>query len=262
MTWAMDNAPDSLTPTQRHVLLVLADYVNDETMSAFPSLNSLANRTGLTERAVRNSLRVIESHGIISTTIKGARGIGERPIPADRRPNLYRWTASSLQRGESRSARKAHEGNLTTARGESSSSREGNDVPPNHNKNHNSNSTYVQETGTVLEFDKKAVLEAIRSKFPNAASWLADKAQPALAAGWLPYEIATEISRESVENARSVSALLSARLTELATRTPSRKTPRPVWCGECDEATRFVDLEDSRVARCKKCHPASIGVAV
>jgi hypothetical protein len=31
----------------------------------------------------------------------------------------------------------------------------------------------------------------------------------------------------------------------------------PPWCGECENAVdRFVDVEDGRVARCPRCHPA------
>lgn len=263
MTWAMDYAPEELTSTQRHVLLVLADYVNDETHSAYPSVASLASRTGLSTRAVRQALRVLEAYEIIETRIKSATGSGERPIPADRRPNLYRWIATDLERAERHSPRKWNERNVVQGRAERGSPRERNVVPPNPYKNHKKNSSYSDdlETGAVLEFDTRAVLEAIREKFPDAPSWLAEKSVPALRAGWLPYEIATEISKESVENARSVSAILSARLAEVGTRSPKRKPVKPKWCGNCDETTRLVEVEDA-IGRCSKCHPLTIGSVV
>lgn len=31
---------------------------------------------------------------------------------------------------------------------------------------------------------------------------------------------------------------------------------RPVWCGECDQRTRHLELPDGRVKRCR-CHPES-----
>jgi hypothetical protein len=34
------------------------------------------------------------------------------------------------------------------------------------------------------------------------------------------------------------------------------RTRRP-WCGSCDEATRQVEQDDGRVARCPRCHPNS-----
>lgn len=36
------------------------------------------------------------------------------------------------------------------------------------------------------------------------------------------------------------------------TRGPGR---RPSWCGECDEGTRLVELDDNTAARCPRCHP-------
>lgn len=37
-----------------------------------------------------------------------------------------------------------------------------------------------------------------------------------------------------------------------AARPSARRDP---WCGSCDEATRLVDVDDGRVARCPACHP-------
>lgn len=258
MTWAMDCAPESLTPTQRHVLLVLADYVNDETLSAYPSIATLSGRTGLSERAIRMALRALETHGIIATHFKGALGSGARNIPADRRPNLYRWIAED-SRGERRSARRAIEGNEIPPRGERDAPREGNDVPPNLHKN-----PYITPTPSEpsREFEIKAVLEAIRARVPEAASWLGKKALPALDAGWLPYDIALEITREPFTNARSVSAILGHRLDDLATRRPIAPKVKLAWCGECDETTRLREVNDGQaVARCSNCHPSILGVA-
>ena len=38
-----------------------------------------------------------------------------------------------------------------------------------------------------------------------------------------------------------------------------RPPPKPPWCGECDERTRLVEVDDGRtVARCIRCHPLSV----
>lgn len=260
MTWAMDHAPESLSSTQRHVLLVLADYVNDETHSAYPSVASLASRTGLSTRAVRQALRVLEAYEIIATSLKAATGSGERPIPADRRPNLYRWIATDLERAERHSPRRWNDRNVVQGRAESSSPRDRNDVPPNPYKNHNKNSS-VSDSVSVRDFDGKAVVEAIREKIPEAPLWLGKKSLAALDQGWTPSEIAREITKEEIANARSVSAILGSRLEDLGTRSPKRKPSKPNWCGDCDETTRLIEHGES-VARCSKCHPMRTGLAV
>lgn len=33
---------------------------------------------------------------------------------------------------------------------------------------------------------------------------------------------------------------------------------RPAWCGECDERTRQLELDDGRAARCPSCHPLTV----
>ena len=35
------------------------------------------------------------------------------------------------------------------------------------------------------------------------------------------------------------------------------RTPRPVWCGQCHEDTRCIELEDGGVARCPRCHASA-----
>lgn len=41
--------------------------------------------------------------------------------------------------------------------------------------------------------------------------------------------------------------------------TKSPNSPRLVhsWCGQCDESTRHVELDDGRIARCPHCHSRS-----
>jgi DNA-binding Lrp family transcriptional regulator len=36
---------------------------------------------------------------------------------------------------------------------------------------------------------------------------------------------------------------------------PPARSPKPPWCGQCDERTRQIELPDARVARCPCCHP-------
>lgn len=247
----MDHAPENLSSTQRHVLLVLANYVNDETRTAYPSVDRLARQTGLSARAVQLALRALEAQGIIGVSLKAAIGSGAREIPRDRRPNLYRWLAEDVDRGEPRSPRKADEVKEIRPRGEGGSPREVNDVHLNLHKNHQENLLLPER-----ELEMRSVVEALRETVPSAAAWLGKKALPALERGWLPYDIAKAVLAEPLENVRSVSAILGARLEDLGSRTPTRPALRPSWCGKCDERTRFVERGD-KVARCPDCHPSA-----
>jgi hypothetical protein len=255
MAWALDHAPEELTPTQRHVLLVLANYVNDDTRTAYPSLGRICRQTGLSERAVRMALRALESFGLIGTRLNAAVGSGGRSIPADRRPNLYRWLAED-ERGAGDAAREADGGHVVPHRGAGDAPRGGHVVPPILHKNHQENLLLRDER----ELGMRSVVEALRVTVPDAAAWLGKKALPALERGWLPYDIAKAVLAEPLGGARSVSAILGARLDDLGTREPTRPAPRPTWCGKCDERTRFVERGD-KVARCPDCHPTARSVA-
>jgi hypothetical protein len=61
----LDFAPEHWSSGTRMVAIALADYVNTETRSAWPSIANLARRTGLSERMVQRHLRQIELDGWI-----------------------------------------------------------------------------------------------------------------------------------------------------------------------------------------------------
>jgi predicted ArsR family transcriptional regulator len=71
------------------VLLALADYANDDGL-AWPSVLSLALKTILTERQVRNILGQLEAAGELEVIRRGGRG----------RTNLYRLTISQRKNTE------------------------------------------------------------------------------------------------------------------------------------------------------------------
>ena len=69
----LDFAPDHWTSGTRLVAVCLGDYANSDTGRAWPSIRSIARRTGLSERQVQRHLRVIEADGWI---IDGHNGKG------------------------------------------------------------------------------------------------------------------------------------------------------------------------------------------
>lgn len=51
--------------TDKLVLLVLANYANDEGINCWPSTATLQRQTGLSERAIRSSFRRLEQRGVL-----------------------------------------------------------------------------------------------------------------------------------------------------------------------------------------------------
>lgn len=63
----------SLGPTKRLVMLALADHA-DDTGRCYPSIVRLQDRTGLSERAVRDNIRALEAEGYLNVTLSAGPG--------------------------------------------------------------------------------------------------------------------------------------------------------------------------------------------
>jgi hypothetical protein len=86
MAWALDaRRTGILSPDARLVLVALADYASPEGAGAFPSRVTLAERLGITVRAVARHLSTLRDDGLI------APGDSElvAHYRADRRPSVY-----------------------------------------------------------------------------------------------------------------------------------------------------------------------------
>lgn len=64
---------ETLGPTERLIMLALADHA-DDTGRCYPSIVRLAQRTGLSERAVRTNIRTLELSGYITVHIGAGPG--------------------------------------------------------------------------------------------------------------------------------------------------------------------------------------------
>lgn len=82
--WAWElQSSARLPPTAHHVLLSIAEHWHPAHEAAWPSYARICERTGLSERAVRNALKLLEHRGLVTVeprTTKGGRKVG----------NLYR----------------------------------------------------------------------------------------------------------------------------------------------------------------------------
>ena len=63
---------ESLGPTERLIMLALADHADDEG-KCYPSIARLCRRTGLKERAVQNNIRSLAAQGYLTIILGGGR---------------------------------------------------------------------------------------------------------------------------------------------------------------------------------------------
>jgi hypothetical protein len=73
MTWAFKQ---TLRPAEKILLLAIADYADDEG-ACWPSLATLVEKTGLSERSIRTHLRTLE-HFDLLTTVERRRSNGSQ----------------------------------------------------------------------------------------------------------------------------------------------------------------------------------------
>ena len=77
LAWALYDAPP-MDPTAKLLLVAIADHINDETGTAYPSVTRLAGMVGVTRRNTLKWLDVLETAGVLA--------IDRTPG----RPNVYR----------------------------------------------------------------------------------------------------------------------------------------------------------------------------
>ena len=86
MNWALEQR-EIKDATARHVLLCLANYADKDGRGAFPSVASLGEDTGLSERTIRYKLDDLLAAGLIRL---GNQAIAAAYIDRhDRRPTVY-----------------------------------------------------------------------------------------------------------------------------------------------------------------------------
>lgn len=79
----LDHAPAELTPTERLVLLVVAYSARDDTRQAWPGMDVLTRRTGLTASGVKQALQRMAGKGV-DLRVPLATGVAGQPVYAAR----------------------------------------------------------------------------------------------------------------------------------------------------------------------------------
>lgn len=102
----------------------------------------------------------------------------------------------------------------------------------------------------IPERYQRAVQVSVRRWWPDALG--------ALTAGLSTSDLATAVGDGWPTECESPTGLVRARLRDA---TPAEPLPEAqpwdglAWCGQCDQETRQVELDDGRMARCARCHP-------
>jgi hypothetical protein len=122
MTWAFKQV---LPPSEKIVLLALADYAADDGSQIFPSLERLAFKSSLSERQVRRILRLLEAKAIIMQT--GRHIWNNRQ---DRATNEYALQMPFDERADNMSPRYLNGATPETERGDNLSGRSSNGGTP------------------------------------------------------------------------------------------------------------------------------------
>lgn len=163
--------------TTRHVLLTLAVHMKCSGADCFPSIQTIAEETALSERAVKKHLRTAEEEGWIHRTSRGINGQGWRrmkylPLMPDAVNGVHHVEheggeadAPPSPKGGERPAPRSPEG------GERRSRKVVNEVHPNQEENQEGTTTAAEEE--LDAFLSRTNAEwGLESKTPS--EWLAD----------------------------------------------------------------------------------------
>lgn len=266
MTWVWDHA--QVKGGELLLLLAIADHADDEGRNAWPSLNRLVERTRVDRRTVQRLLRSLERNRLImiepsagphrtnryTVLIQSNRDSGDYP------QGVYNPVAKEAER---------HPGNMPPAAPSPSASRHlaaqrVAPAPPNPSTTAQEPSTLsdvcpakpaTEELPTSGHTDALAVLDALGPEWSltvGQRQQLATRITTALAAGWPATGLIARLSANP-RGVRSPAAVLTTRLADLPP--PTRLTPKPPWCGVCDETTRHHEQPNGALARCPTCHP-------
>lgn len=272
MTWVWDHAP--VAGTELLLMLAIADQADDHGRNAWPSVQTLAQRTRLDQRTVQRVVKRLVAGGTLVVHSGGGRRSNRYEIPmsappAERHPRQVATAGGAP--GEARPAAAAgeaqprHPAPDKAAPPDPSSTRPVPTRLPRAGERAGEVRVVTAADGGGGELGQAAadVLTALGPEWPLTSKQsrrLAPKVSAALAAGWTSRPL-IEFLAANPEGVKSPAAVLAARLNDLPVprEAPDRAAERPAWCGACDEPSRHTERPDGRLERCPSCHPMRAG---
>lgn len=258
-----DRGPDNRT--WHAVLLVLADFANNDSGISWPAVATIARRARVCPRTVYRVLLALEADGWITRVSGGGRHL----------TNHYQLVAKRFsttpRNGDTVTPLLPRETVTATTETVTATTQNG-DKPchPIHQirqDHHHPEPEPMLPTvfGSVATDDDDSHtsdVEAVMSVFEGLPVVIPqDVRSLALARcndGWLP----SDLNRYLFDNVNpsrcdSVVAVVRSLLKNLPLP-PTMQSSRPAWCGECDETTRLLDYHGDRPRRCPTCHPLAV----
>lgn len=250
MTWVWEHSPAA--GNDRLILLAIADCANDQGRDAWPSLGTLAHKTRLHRRTVERRIESMESSGWLAVD----RGAGPG--------GTHRYRVVMDDGGTPVGGRQpARGGNppdaAQPAAGDTTPAAVGGAAPGAARTSLNVPEPPRPARKHAAEA-AAAVLDELTRTWrltQRQAGRLAPRVADALSAGWDHRDLVARLTANTA-TARDPFAVLSSRLSDLDAAPTDRArvmSPRPTWCGACDESTRLVETAGGAVARCGICHP-------
>lgn len=95
----------TLPPSQKLLLLAMADHARDDGTGCYPSVGRLAKKTSMTRRGVQGVMKALRESGIISPVKVRKDGVIEYRITIKGANDVRRGGANDVRRGEPRSQR-------------------------------------------------------------------------------------------------------------------------------------------------------------
>lgn len=277
MNWVWEES--QAKGNDRLVLLAIADCADDNGMNAFPSKQKLADKTLLDVSTIRRVVKRLEEAGYLSVDRSSVRGRANvytvhlaRGIQPVGKPVDNSAAVGAARRGGDLPPRQ------TARLGEAERPNKGGTAPPlpsgtipepssctssgDHvDADHDTGDS--NENAASPERSVDPVANAVLSRLgPQWHLSEADRRRLSplivkkVIEGWHVNGLAHYLSANPDGVVSSV-AVLSSRLQELpAPKRDSRiPIPRPQWCGQCDQVSRQLELDDGRAMRCPRCHP-------
>ena len=152
---ALNSAEGPRRAPDRQVALVVSLYMNGDGLGAWPSQETLAVRTALTARTVRDALKRLCSERWLSRDArKSPRGVKSKRWGYEYRARLPRKLANAYVNGERPSLFNGKDPGQVTAKknGEIHDKRIRNDVPTNTSKEYVKNDVYKRDLSLEAEF--------------------------------------------------------------------------------------------------------------
>jgi DNA-binding MarR family transcriptional regulator len=254
----LDHAPADLTPSERLVLVVVAEGANDETREGWPGMDKISSRTGLQPDSVRRVLQRLAKRGIeIRVPIgkdkrgrlvfahEGSRTRYRIPVLAPKRRDEDP-TSQNQEAGRQSHHSDSRGGTVVPQRRDADPSEAGpqsRPFPQSPQSPHLSLAEQVvRDSGVVAEHERETFI-----------SWLKDK-YAIRGIGWWKTVTPADLAEHAAD------------WRAQRTGTPSAPT-LPPWCGQCGDRQelakknpdlRLVEDDHGNRRPCPDCHPNNV----